>query len=134
MAFVFHRGLTVPLWAVAVCAVALSAPALVMPPVVALLGIAVFASAMPAIARWLRPSHQVVDVLQAADEHAAPRCELFMTTGTRTRTCEEATDARTRAVADAVDLARMDDDGGWLMAPNQRTLRLAHRSEKLARD
>jgi hypothetical protein len=43
MAFVFHRGLAIPLWAVAFVAVALTAPPRPIPLITILLGIAVIA-------------------------------------------------------------------------------------------
>jgi hypothetical protein len=112
MAFIIHRGLVIPLWAVAVCAVALTTMPGVMPSVIALLGIAVVGRTMPAIARWLRPSRRSVELLPAIDQQPPRPTGIIMTGGTRTRTRHEAVEGRVQKAADAADLVRMDDDGG----------------------
>ena len=111
MAFMFHRGLAIPLWAVVVCAVALSTMPRVMPSVIAVLGIAVVGCAMPVIARWLRASRPVVEVLPAVEQHPTRPRGVIMTAGTRTRRLQEAIEVRIQKAADAADLVRMDDDG-----------------------
>jgi hypothetical protein len=112
MAFIFHRGLMIPLWAVAVCAVALSTTLRMTPFVIGLLGVVVLACTVPAIVRWLRPSRPVVALLPAVDQDPVRPRGIIMTGGTRTRTLEEAIDARIQKADDAADLVRMDDDGG----------------------
>lgn len=98
-----------------------------MPSLIALLGIAVVACTMPAIVRWLRPSRPLVEVLPAVHQDPAP-AGIIMTVGTRTRTLDEAIDARTLKADDAADLVRMDDDGGWQPAltegPHRQNQRL----------
>ena len=54
MALVFHRSLALPLWAVALCAVALAAPSRLPPAFTALLAVALIAATMIVIVRWLR--------------------------------------------------------------------------------
>ena len=111
MAFMFHRGLVIPLWAVAAGAVALTTTPRLMPPVIALLGIAVVARTIPAIARWLRPCRGLVELLPAIDQQPARPTGIIMTGSTRTRTLHEALEGRVQKAADAADLLRMDDDG-----------------------
>ncbi len=43
-----------------------------------------------------------------------PPLETLTNVGARARTLDEEDDARTRSLADAADLARLDDDGGLL--------------------
>jgi hypothetical protein len=83
MAIVFRRGLVIPVWAIAFCAVALMAPRHLTPSVSALLGIAVIALTMTAMFGWCR-----------------------------IRTLDEAVDTRALRM-DALDLVRTDDDGTW---------------------
>ena len=114
MALLFQRGLAIPLWGIAFLAIALVGPPRPMPPVTVLLGIAVFALTMMAIARWRRPSgaHVLVPAPVFGRFHAG----IIMTTmsaGTRARAGDRATTAL--APDDAIDLVRMDDDGGWQM-------------------
>ena len=111
MAFMIHRGLVIPVWAVAVCAVALATMPRLVPLVIALLGIAVVGRRVPAIARWLRPSRRRVEVLPVIDQQPARPIGIIMTGGTRTRTLHEAVEGRVQKAADAADLVRMDDDG-----------------------
>jgi hypothetical protein len=114
VALVFHRGLTVPLWAVAFGAVALTAPPRFMPSFTALIGIAVVASTMMAMIRWWRASRpMLVAVVPAARSNMAQHCGIVMTAGTRARTLEQAIHPRMQEPNDAIDLVRMDDDGGW---------------------
>jgi hypothetical protein len=129
MAIIFHRGVAIPLWAVAFFAVALSAPARVMPSLIALLGIAVIGSTMRPIVRWLRRSRSRVELLPAVD-HDPPPARIIMTAGTRTRTVDEAIDAYTPDPDDRADLGRMDDDGGRQMTPQRNTDDLPHRQDQ----
>jgi hypothetical protein len=96
MAFVFHRGLGLPLWAIVFFTVALTAPPpatpFLMPPtmlfVIGAVGIgAIVFSARGAIP-WLRTSRALVRTLDEPNRSEAD---------------------------DALDLGRMDDDGGWQM-------------------
>jgi hypothetical protein len=106
MALVFQRKLAIPLWAVAFFAVALTAPPtatpFIMPPttVFAILaaGIAAILFLMHGPLPWLRTSRALVRVLPSGNR-------------------DQASTAMTMAAADdALDLHRMDDDGGWQMS------------------
>jgi len=118
MALVFHRGLAVPLWAIAFFAVALAAPPRPIPPVTVLVGIAVLALTMMAMVQWRRTSRALAEVRprpMTGCDRAHPG--IFMAAvrvGTGVRTFEVATNAP--APDDALELVRMDDDGGWQMA------------------
>ena len=117
MALVFHRGLAVPLWAIAFFAVALAAPPRPMPPVTVLLGIAVFALTMMAMIQWRRPVGARVEVCPPVTGWDRAHPGLIMTgvsVGTRVRTVEPTTTAP--APDDALDLFCRDDDGNWQMA------------------
>ena len=94
---VFHRTLAIPLLAIGFIAAALIAP----PPVtlfVLALAIAVRAFAMPKAAPWL-PSAPT----KPAAQHAVTARDASADT----------------TPDDALDLVRMDDDGGWQMAPRR---------------
>jgi hypothetical protein len=58
MPIVLRRELAIPLWGVAFCLVAFSEPQRVLPFLMALFGIGVIASAIPAIVRRFGPSRQ----------------------------------------------------------------------------
>ena len=107
MAFRFHRGLSIPLWVIAVSAVALGT----MPAAIALLGIAVVGVTIPAMAKWLRPSRPLMEVLPPVGQDPARPGGLIVTGGTHARTLEEAMQVRAQTAADAADDVRMDDDG-----------------------
>lgn len=115
MPVTFRWGLTLPLWAVVFCAVALSAPERARPLLMTFVGIGVIASTMPTILRRFGPVRTGVEVFAAADDGLLPG-EVVITAGRRTRTLDAAIDARTMTAEDASDLVRMDDDGGWQMA------------------
>ena len=120
MAFIFHRDVAIPLWAVAFVAVALSAPPRMMPSLIALVAVVVIGSMMPAIVRSLRTSRPWVDVLPAVVRDPPP-ARIMMTAGTRTPTLDEVIDANTPDTDHTADLVRMDDDGGRQMTPAGRT-------------
>jgi hypothetical protein len=86
MAFVFHRELALPLWALVFCTVALATSPPPTPFLMAVLGTIVIAFA----ARRMVPR------------------------GAYLRTIEE---PRVSTAQDALDLVRMDDDGGWQTPP-----------------
>jgi hypothetical protein len=114
MAFVFQRGLAIPVWAVAFVAVALTAPLRPMPPVPVLLGIAVIALTMMAMIQWRRTSRVPVEVrpLRRSDRaHAG----IIMTTMSARRPVRTV-DRATSAPDDALDLVCVDDGGGWQMS------------------
>ena len=120
MAYVFHRRLALPLWAIAFCAVALTAPPptalFLMPPstlfVITVAGMAVVAGivfAMPDAIPWLRKSRSLARVRPSRQRNRAS-AGLTMAAGTCVRTLDEPS---LIAADDALDLVRMDDDGGW---------------------
>jgi hypothetical protein len=113
MAFVFHRGLLIPLWPVVFCAVALAAAPRLTPSATTLLGIAGIASTMMAMVWWLRRSWPPAEAIPATgpDPGHAGLIMTTINTGTRARTLEHAIAARTREADGTVDLVRMDDDG-----------------------
>lgn len=111
MAFMFHRGLVIPLWGIAACVVAVSTLPQVWPSVIAVAGIVAAGYTMRALARRLAPSHPM-EVLPAIDEVPARPAGVVVTAGTRTRTIREASYARAERAGDTADLVRMDDDGG----------------------
>ena len=117
MALEFHRGLAIPLWAIAFCAVALSSPSRLLPLVTALLGFALIAPMLMTMVRRLgilRPVMAAAPMAGRIRGGAGPI--LNGGTGTRVRTVESASQARTEEANDALDLVRMDDDGGWRVA------------------
>ena len=109
MAFVFHRRLALPLAAMAFFAVALIPP----PPgtlFLMVLGIALMAFTVSGLAR-LRTARSAVRVLSHGNRHRPSR-----PTSAATGFCVRASDEPNTSSADALDLVRMDDDGGWHMA------------------
>ena len=123
MAFVFQRRLAVPLWAFAFLTVALTAPPtatlFVMPPItvfaIGAVGIAAIVFLMPGSIPWLRTSRAPVRVLPSRLRDQA-NAAITITAGTRVRALDE---PNRRAANDALDLSRMDDDGGWQMSRPQ---------------
>jgi hypothetical protein len=120
MAFVFHRRLAIPLWAIAFFTVALTAPPaatlLLIPPTtvfaIAAVGIAAIVFLMPGAIPWLRTSRALVRVHPSGHRDRASAA-ITMAVGTGVRTLDEPN----RSTADdALDLVRMDDDGGGQMA------------------
>ena len=123
MAFVFQRRLAVPLWAIAFFTVALTAPPtatlFVMPPItvfaIGAVGIAAIVFLMPGSIPWLRTSRAPVRVLPSRLRDKA-NVAITMTAGTGVRRLD---DPNRSAADDALDLHRMDDDGGWQMSRPQ---------------
>jgi hypothetical protein len=117
MGLLVHRRLAIPLSAIAYFTAAVTAPAVAMlfltPPatvfVVAALGVTVMVVLTSGASPFFRASRSPVRVAPPAHrEWASPR--LTMTEGISTR----AVDQPNRSAADdALDLVRMDDDGGW---------------------
>ena len=120
MALVFHRRLAIPLWAIAFLTVVLTAspPAtlFLMPPttlvVIALVGIALIVFTIPGAIPWLRTSRSLVHVPPFRHRDKASAA-ITLAAGTCVRTLDE---PNRSAPDDALDLVRMDDDGGWQMA------------------
>ena len=119
MAFVFHRKLAIPLGAITFVTVALTAPPpktlFLMPPttlfVIAAVGVAAIVFAMAGAIPWLRTSRVPVRVLPSGHRDQAS-AGIVITAGTCVRTLDE---PNRSAADDALDLFRMDDDGGWQM-------------------
>jgi len=120
MALMFHGRLAIPLCAAAFFAVALAAPppatVLLIPPttlfVTALAGIAVLVFAMPGAFPWLRTSRSLARVRSSRRKDEATAGSV-MGGGVCVRTPGE---LNWHTAADALDLGRMDDDGGWQVA------------------
>ena len=120
MEFVFARRWAIPLWAIAWLTVVVTAPPpatlFLMPPtalfVIAVLGITAIIFAMPGVIPWVRTARSVVRAVPCGDGHKTS-VAMTMAAGISVRTLDEPDET---AAADALDLVRMDDDGGWQMA------------------
>ena len=119
MPLMFQRRLAIPLWAVAFFTVALTAPPTAtpstMPPttVFAILavGLAAILFFMPGPLPWLRTSRALVRVLPSGHrDQASGAITMAARTGVRKL------DEPNRSTDDALDLHRLDDDGGWQMS------------------
>ena len=119
MALVLQRRLAIPLSAIAFFAVALTAPPtatlILMPPLTALavaaVGIAAIVFLMPGSSRRTRTSRARARVLPSRHRDPASAA-ITMTARTGVRTLDEPSRS---AADDALDLVRLDDDGGWQM-------------------
>src|SRR5687767_11004389 len=112
MGFVFRRRLAIPLWAVASCGLALTWLPGPFPSLAVVMAVAVSAWLTIAIVRRMS-TRSVVAV------------------GVHARTLETAAQRPAEESSDALDLVRMDDDGGWQL-PLRRSLagpRRASRTE-----
>jgi hypothetical protein len=112
MAFVFRRRLALPLWAMVFFTFALTASPPATPFLIAVLGIAAIAFTTAGLVPWLhtaRPAVQVASHRQRQKRSAT----LSMAGGACVRTLDE---PHGSTAQDALDLVRMDDDGGWQMA------------------
>jgi hypothetical protein len=120
MALLFHRRVAIPLWAIAFFTVALTAPPpgtlFLMPPttlfVIAAVGIAAILFLMPGATPWLRTSRSLVRVLPSGHRDQVS-AGIVVAAGTSVRALDE---PNPTTADDALDLVRMDDDGGWQMA------------------
>jgi hypothetical protein len=120
MPLMFHHRLAIPLWAIVFFTVALAAPPpatlLRMPPTtlfaMALAGIAVLVFAMPGAFPWLRTFRSLARVTPSIPRDEASAGSA-MDGGSCARTSDE---SNWHTAEDALDLVRMDDDGGWQMA------------------
>jgi len=123
MGLVFYRRLAIPLWAIALLTVALTAappatPFLMPPPtlfVITLLGIAAIIFTMPGVAPWLRMARSVVRAVPSRSQHKTS-VAIRVAAGPCVRTLDEPPE---RTPDDALDLVRMDDDGGWKIRSSQ---------------
>jgi hypothetical protein len=120
MGLLVHRRLAIPLSAMALFAIALTAPAgatlLLMPAttvfVVAALGITAMTFWTSRAIPSLRPSRSLARVPPSGHrDHGSEG--IVIAGGICARTLEE---PNRSAADDALDLVRMDDDGGWQMA------------------
>jgi hypothetical protein len=115
MALVFHR-LTIRWWAIAFCAVVLISPSPLLPSVTAVLVIPEIASMMM-VMTWFFGSSRSPIAMSAWTGRYARFAGLIVnvaTARTHVRTSEPTPEAlNAKAHDDALDLARMDDDGGW---------------------
>jgi hypothetical protein len=115
MMTVFHRELGIPLWFLALGAVALNVSTRATSLVITLVTIAPIAFTMlPMVKRGASVSPPTA-ALPTADREP-PHAGVTIAAGTATRTLDDALDARTVTADDAIDLVRMDDDGGRQMA------------------
>ena len=119
MGLVCHCRLAIPLSAIALVTVALTAPPaaalFLMPPtalfVAAAVAIAAIVLLMPRAIAWLPRSRPLVRVFPSGYRDQAS-AGIMMAAGTWTYTL----DVPNRSEADdALDLVRMDDDDGWQM-------------------
>jgi hypothetical protein len=120
MALVFNRRLAIPLWAVAFFTVALTTPPpttpFVMPRatlfVIVAVGIAVIVFSMSGAMPWSGTSRALARVPPSGHrDHAS--AAITVAAGTWVRTLEEPNPSE---ADDALDLVRIDDDGGWQLA------------------
>src|SRR5580765_2592011 len=116
MALVFHRTLAIPFWTIVFVTVALTAPPparlLSMPPtlfVTAIVGLTLLVFTMLVAFPWVRPSRSLARVNPSTYKDKATAGSA-MTAGISVRTPAE---PDWRTAEDALDLVRMDDDGGW---------------------
>ena len=121
MAFVFHRRLAIPLLAITFVTVALTAPPpatlFLMPPttlfVIVAVGIAAIVFSMPSAISWWGTSRALVRVRPSGHRDHADAA-ITVAAGTCVRPLDE---PNRRDADDALDLVRMDDDGGRQMPP-----------------
>jgi hypothetical protein len=124
MALVFARRLAIPLLAIAFLTVALTAPSpappFLMPPttlfLIAIIGIALIVFTVPSAIPWLRRSRSLVPVLPSrhpSRHRDRTNAAIAMAAGAGVRRLDEPS---RHTADDALDFARMDDDGGWQMA------------------
>ena len=120
MGLVVHRRLAIPLSAIAFFTLALTAPTaatlLLMPATtlfaIAAVGIAAIVLLMPGAMQSWRASRSLVRVLPSGHrDQAGPGIE--MTAVICVRTLEEPNQS---VADDALDLVRLEDDGGWEIA------------------
>jgi hypothetical protein len=124
MALVFHQGLAIPLWAIALCAIALTSPSGPLPAVTALLAIGLIASMMMVIGRRLATPPPLIVGRPVPRRGTRPvgLIASVVTGGMCVGTLQGPSEMPTEETNDALDLVRMDDDGGWRV-PLQASLR-----------
>ena len=109
MPLMFHRKLALPLWVIVFVALALTASPPATPFLTSGPGIAVLALTIAGLVFSLRPSRSDGHVVSYRPRHEQSAA-ISMIGGTSVRTLNE---AKGDAGEDALDLVRMDDDGGW---------------------
>jgi hypothetical protein len=116
MAVVCHRGFAISVWGIALCAVVLASSSPLLPSFTTLLIIALIGSMMIGLVRAFGARRRVT-VLPVAGTQAQPGGILNILTGARhVRTIQPTRAAATEEANDALDLVRMEDDGGcWRM-------------------
>jgi hypothetical protein len=112
MAFMVHRRLAIPLWAVAFFACALTVPVLATLSLIVVLGITLIAFSIPGLVRRWRASPSVVPI-PSDRKPRARNAAIAVAVGACVRTLDM---PNSSTAPDALDLVRMDDDGGWQMA------------------
>ena len=119
MAHMFHRRLALPLSAIVLITVALTAPPpniVLLPPatlfVIVSVGLASLILFMPGAISGLRTSGSLIRVLPSRHRDQATAA-ITIAAGTCVGALDEPNGSV--AAADALDLVRMDDDGGWQM-------------------
>ena len=120
MALMFQRRLAIPLWAIAFFTVAFTAPPtatlFMMPPAtvfaMAAIGIAAIFFLMPGQMSWIPTSRALVRVLPSGHRDQASAA-ITKAAGTGVRMLDQ---PNRSTCGDALDLHRMDDDGGWQVA------------------
>ena len=117
MTVVLHRELSMPIWAIAFCAVLVSGPSRAAPTLLGLAGVAALLSAIPmAVRQWRRRAVAITELPPAAARATASVPAVQLIAGTHVRTFDEVVDAAILKKNDASDLVRMNDDGGPLAA------------------
>lgn len=119
MALLFQRRLAIPLWAVVFITAAVTAPPtatlFLMPPstafAIAAVGLAAIVFLTPGAAPWSRTSRALARVLPC-EQRDQPTAAITLAAATGVCTLDE---LRRKTADDALDLVRMDDDGGWQM-------------------
>lgn len=110
MAFVFHRGVAIPIWAIALCAIALTSESSPLS-VTALLAIAAIGSFV-GISRWLGRSRPFSEGPRLPSPGTRP-AGLIVNVVTKGKSLPSPRPLTTEETNDVLDLVRMDDDGGW---------------------
>jgi hypothetical protein len=118
MRLVVHRRLAIPLWVIAVFTVAFTAPqattVFLTPPttlfVIAAVGITTILLLVPGVIPSLRTSPSLLRVPSSVRRDKSQG--IVIAAAARARTLEP---PNGNAADDALDLVRMDDDGGWQM-------------------
>src|SRR5687768_10831586 len=107
MAFLFHRRLALPLWAMVffmTVALAASPPATRF--LTAVLGIGLVGLTIAVLIPWRRSSQSMVPVVSQRRRHGKRRAGISVVAGACVRTIN---DANGNTAEDALDLVRMDD-------------------------